>query len=59
VGLIGDVPYLMAQSPNGLIEVMWYALVFTERNGKIRPISLRKAEKSENLLIVYSAPNRL
>lgn len=31
----------------GLIDVVLHVLVFTERDGRIRPISLRKAEKSE------------
>jgi hypothetical protein len=31
----------------GFIGEVLHVLVFTERNGRIRPISLRKAEKSE------------
>lgn len=31
----------------GFIDAVLHVLVFTERKGKIRPISLRKAEKTE------------
>lgn len=31
----------------GLIDMVLHVLVFTERDGHIRPISLRKAEKPE------------
>ena len=31
----------------GFIDVTLHVLVFTERDGRLRPISLRKAEKSE------------
>jgi len=31
----------------GFIRASLYVLIFTERNGRIRPISLRKAQKIE------------